>query len=113
MPEISAPSYFLLGLLLVAALASLFRGLRAHRDRIAHGKAFSGPRIDRAGVLARINWRAFISRGVFTSRLRQRRWSGIAHGLLFFGALALICGHALFALSLSACRCTPDGSATG
>ncbi|MBK8990947.1 MAG: hypothetical protein IPM40_04245 [Gammaproteobacteria bacterium] len=35
----------------------------------------------------------------FTSRLRQRRWSGIAHGLLFFGALALICGHALFALS--------------
>ena len=99
MPEISAPSYFLLGLLLVAALASLFRGLRAHRDRIARGKAFSGPRIDRAGVLARINWRAFISRGVFTSRLRQRRWSGIAHGLLFFGALALICGHALFALS--------------
>ena len=34
-----------------------------------------------------------------TSRLKQRRWSGIAHGLLFCGALILIFGHAVFALS--------------
>ena len=72
MPEISAPSYFVLGLILVAALASLSRGLLAHWKRIARGRPFFGPVIDRDSVLARTNWRTFIARGVFTSRLWQR-----------------------------------------
>ena len=48
MPEISAASYFLLGCSWSAALASLFKGLLAHWNRIARGKPFFGPRIDRA-----------------------------------------------------------------
>ncbi len=99
MPEMSAFSYLLLALLLVAALSSLGLGLRRHWRRIAHGKPAWPAFTSLAGALANINWRTFLTRGALTSRLKQRRWSGIAHGLLFFGALILIFGHAVFALS--------------
>ena len=99
MPEMSAFSYLLLALLLVAALGSLGFGLRGHWRRIAHGKPAWPAFTSLAGALENINWRTFLTRGVLTSRLKQRRWSGIAHGLLFCGALILIFGHAVFALS--------------
>lgn len=98
-PEISAASYVLLVLLLAAALASLVHGLRAHAKRIGHGKPSFGEPVDRARLRAALNWRAFLVRGALTGRLGQRRWSGIAHGLMFFGALVLIFGHAAFAMS--------------
>ncbi|MBK7170242.1 MAG: (Fe-S)-binding protein [Gammaproteobacteria bacterium] len=94
MPEMSAFSYLLLALLLVAALGSLGFGLRGHWRRIAHGKPAWPAFTSLAGALENINWRTFLTRGVLTSRLKQRRWSGIAHGLLFCGALILIFGHA-------------------
>ena len=99
MPEISAVNYLLLTLVLAGALASLGRGLIAHWKRVEHGKPLFGPRVDRASVSDRINWPAFVSRAMFTSRLKDRRWSGIAHGMLFSGALVLIFGHAVYALS--------------
>ncbi|MCG3168853.1 MAG: putative iron-sulfur-binding oxidoreductase FadF [Pseudomonadales bacterium] len=99
MAEISAVNYILLALVLAGALASLGRGLIVHWKRIGHGKAFFGPRIDCASVRDKLNWPAFVSRAVFTSRLKDRRWSGIAHGMLFAGALVLIFGHAVYALS--------------
>lgn len=99
MADISLLNYVLLTLVLVAALTSLGYGLVTHWKRIGHGKPFFLPRIDRDTVLEKINWPAFISRALFTSRLKDRLWSGIAHGLLFFSALVLIFGHAVYALS--------------
>jgi len=99
MPEMSALSYVLLALLLLAALASLGLGLRAQAQRISRGRPSFGAPFELRRVLAKANWRAFAVRGLLTARLRQRRWSGIAHSLLFFGALVLIFGHASFALS--------------
>ncbi len=99
MPTISVLSYVILGLLLAAALALLFTGLRTHWRRIQHGKAFFGDTISRDSVLAKINWRTFLTRGLLTSRLGDRPVAGLAHGLLFLGALVLIFGHAVFALS--------------
>ncbi len=99
MPEMSVASYVLLTALLLAALASLVAGLRAVGRRIAPGKACFATPLTLQQVLGRINWRSFVTRGVLTSRLRQRPWAGTAHGLLFFGALVLIFGHACFALS--------------
>lgn len=90
MYAIPAVSYFLLALLLVAAGASLGLGVRKLRARIAQG----------AGTLpTEINRQAFLQRGLLISRLFKRPWSGLAHGLLFFGALFEIFGHSAYGLS--------------
>lgn len=99
MPEISAVNYIILTLLLVGALTSMAYGLKSHWQRIAHGKPFLGTPITRDSVLEKTNWRTFVSRALFTSRLKDRLWSGIAHGMLFSGALILIFGHAVYALA--------------
>jgi len=101
MPTISVLSYVILGLLLTAALAYLFTGLQKHWRHIRRGKTFFGDRISRETVLPKINWRTFLSRGLLTSRLGNRPIAGMAHSLMFFGALILIFGHAVFVLSFA------------
>jgi Fe-S oxidoreductase/nitrate reductase gamma subunit len=91
MYAIPAVSYVILSLLLCGALVSLVLGLRAQRARIDQGKP------DPRG--ARINWPAFVYRGLFLSRLFKRPVAGVAHLLLFAGALVEIAGHGLFPLS--------------
>jgi Fe-S oxidoreductase/nitrate reductase gamma subunit len=101
MYEISAVNYVFLALLLTAALVSLGFGLRKYWQRIVHGQAYftSGEPITREAVLAKVNWQTFIRRGLLLERLKKRPFSGIAHNLLFFGAVIEILGHGLFPLS--------------
>lgn len=96
---IAPVNYLLLALLLVAALASLVIGLRRQRAAITAG-AGSGSRSPRPPLLERINWRALGLRGLLTSRLFKRPVAGAAHGLLFFGALVEIAGHAVVGLGV-------------
>ncbi len=99
MYSIPAINYVILAVLLSAALASMFIGLRKYWARIAQGKPYFGDKIDRASVLAKVNWRTFFERGLLLSRLKKRPISGLAHNLMFFGALIEILGHGLYPLS--------------
>ncbi|CAB1369267.1 heterodisulfide reductase-related iron-sulfur binding cluster [Denitratisoma oestradiolicum] len=99
MYAISAINYAILTVLLSGALFSLYLGLRKYWERIAQGKPYFGKEITREAVLAKANWRTFAQRGLLLSRLMKRPASGIAHLLLFFGALLEILGHGLFPLS--------------
>ncbi len=101
MYSISAINYVFLTLLLSASLVSLGFGLRKYWQRIANGQAYftSGAPITREAVLAKVNWRTFIRRGLLLERLKKRPVSGIAHNLLFFGAIIEILGHGLFPLT--------------
>ncbi len=99
MYSISAINYVILTALLCGALFLLFQGLRKRWALVASGKPWFGPAISREAVAGRLNWRAFLSRGVLLSRLIKRPASGTAHLLLFFGALIEILGHGVFPLS--------------
>ncbi len=99
MPGIPVRSYVILGILLVASLAILVSGLKKYWSRIRHGKAFFGDSIDRQAIFSRVNWRAFLTRGLLTARLPNRPVAGFAHSLMFFGALILIFGHTAFLIS--------------
>ncbi|QDX80132.1 hypothetical protein B9N43_01980 [Denitratisoma sp. DHT3] len=99
MYSISAINYAILTVLLCGALYSLYLGLRKYWGRIAQGKPYFGKEITREAVLAKVNWHTFLQRGLLLSRLMKRPASGIAHLLLFFGAVIEILGHGLFPLS--------------
>ena len=95
MQDIGAVNYVLLTLLLLAAGASIVLGLRATWQRMAPGQGLAGLREN----FARVNWASFWTRGVLISKVFRRPASGFAHGLLFFGSLFEILGHALYPLS--------------
>lgn len=95
MQEIGALNYVVLALLLTAAGASVVVGLRGIWLRVAGGREPDALR----GLFSHVNWGAFWSRGVLISRVFKRPASGLAHGLLFFGSLFEILGHALYPLS--------------
>ncbi len=95
MHEIGAINYVVLALLMLAAAASLALGLRSFWVRIAPGQGLAGLR----ALFADVNWRSFATRGLLISKVFKRPASGLAHGLLFFGSLVAILGHALYALS--------------
>jgi Fe-S oxidoreductase/nitrate reductase gamma subunit len=97
--DIGVVNYVILTVLLVAAGTALALGMRDIWGRVAPGRALPVSAASLRDALARINWPSFISRGVLLSRLYKRPASGIAHALLFFGALAEILGHALYPLS--------------
>jgi Fe-S oxidoreductase/nitrate reductase gamma subunit len=94
MYAIPASHYVILAALLYGAIACLFVGLSRIRQRVAAGRADGLP--DSA---AGLNWRALGTRGLLLSRLFNRPAAGIAHALLFFGALVEVLGHGLFPLS--------------
>jgi Fe-S oxidoreductase/nitrate reductase gamma subunit len=99
MYSISATNYVILTALLCGALFMFFKGLRQRWTLLARGKPWFGPVVSREAVVAKLNWRTFLARGVLLSRLIKRPASGIAHLLLFFGAIVEIAGHGLFPLS--------------
>lgn len=89
MYDIGVVNYAILTVLLIAAGLALVLGLRDILRRTAADRASFG----------RVNWRSFFFRGVLLSRLYKRPASGVAHALLFYGALLEIFGHAAYALS--------------
>ena len=99
MYSISAINYVILTALLCGALFMFFQGLRKRWTLVASGKPWFGRAVSRQAIAAKLNWRAFLTRGVLLSRLIKRPASGIAHLLLFFGALIEIVGHGAFPLS--------------
>lgn len=99
MYSISATNYVILTALLCGALFMFLQGLRKRWALLARGRPWFGQTLSRPAVLAKLNWRAFLARGVLLSRLIKRPASGIAHLLLFFGAIVEIAGHGLFPLS--------------
>ncbi len=96
MLEIGAVNYLILALLLLAAAASIVSGLRATWLRIAPEHGLAGLR----ALFAEVNWRSFATRGLLISKVFKRPASGLAHGLLYFGSLVAILGHAVYALGL-------------
>jgi len=93
-------AYAVLGLLLIGALASVVLGLRPRLQRILQGRD-EGTIADepRSGFLGRAyNADTFVHRALRTERLWDRRAAGLAHALLYFGALLSIAGHAEYAL---------------
>ncbi|MBV6424023.1 MAG: EtfAB:quinone oxidoreductase [Steroidobacteraceae bacterium] len=99
MYDIGAVNYGLLAILLCGAGAALVLGLRdIWRRASAEGSPFAGATA-LGDIVGRINWRSFLTRGVLLSRLYKRPASGIAHALLFYGALLEIFGHGVYALS--------------
>ena len=101
MSTISALDYTLLAILLGGALFSMLLGLKRRAARIAAGKATPAGIGARQAWRERLNLRAFASRGLFASRLIKRPVAGLAHGLMFVGALVAIFGHAAFLLSFA------------
>ncbi|TAK53754.1 MAG: (Fe-S)-binding protein [Gammaproteobacteria bacterium] len=99
MNAIGTISYVVLALLLCAAAVGLVLGLRVQWRRIAAGQPAPGQSGAIAGLAARIHWPSFWTRGLLLSRLFKRPVAGLAHALLFFGALVAIAGHALYALT--------------
>ena len=95
MQSIPVINYVVLAVLLAGALASLAFGLRTYWHKIRQGKAFFDAPLTLKSVLDKVNLRAFVSRGLLTSRLKDKPVAGLAHGLLYFGSLVLIVGHAL------------------
>ncbi len=96
----SALAYTILGVLLVGALASLIAGLRPRVLRIRQGRVQGDPAAEpRSGLFGRdYNPGTFVRRALLNGRLWDRVPSGLAHSLLYFGALVSIAGHAEFAL---------------
>ena len=90
MYAIPALSYLILAVLLPVAVVLMIAGLRRTRARIAAGSL---------ALPAEVNGGALFRRGFLLSRLLKRPASGIAHLLLFFGALIEILGHSAYALS--------------
>lgn len=99
MYDIGVINYVILTILLCAAGAALVLGMRdIWRRTHAGGSPFAGV-TSLAGFVERVNWRSFLLRGVLLSRLYKRPASGIAHALLFYGALIEIFGHGAYGLS--------------
>ncbi|MDY0066768.1 MAG: heterodisulfide reductase-related iron-sulfur binding cluster [Steroidobacteraceae bacterium] len=99
MYDIGAVNYAILAVLLCAAGAAVVLGLRDILRRISPERS---PLADVASfkeLLGRVNWPSFLSRGLLLSRLFKRPAIGVAHALLFFGALFEIFGHGLYGLS--------------
>lgn len=94
MYAIPAIHYIILAVLLCGAIMFLGAGIAGIRKRVAAGRAGGLPE-----SAAGLNWRALGTRGLLLSRLFKRPVAGIAHALLFFGALIEIAGHGLFPLS--------------
>ena len=99
MYSISATNYVILTALLCGALVMFFQGLRKRWMLVANGKPWFGKTVSWQAITVKLNWRTFLTRGVLLSRLIKRPASGIAHLLLFFGALVEIMGHGMFPLS--------------
>lgn len=99
MYDIGVVNYVILAALLCAAGVIVFLGLRDNLRRIAPGRAPFADIHSVADAIGRINWPSFFKRGLLLSRLFKRPASGIAHALLFFGALFEIFGHGLYGLS--------------
>jgi Fe-S oxidoreductase/nitrate reductase gamma subunit len=95
MHEIGAVNYVILTVLLLAAGASVVLGLRSIWSRMAPGAGLDTLR----ALFAHVNWPSFWQRGMLISRVFKRPASGVAHGLLFFGSLFAILGHAIYPLS--------------
>ncbi|MBS0306111.1 MAG: 4Fe-4S dicluster domain-containing protein [Proteobacteria bacterium] len=93
-------AYSLLGLLLIGALASLILGLRPRLQRMQRGRAETPVSAEpQSGFLGReLNAGTFLHRALLTERLWGRLPTGLAHSLLYFGALVSIAGHAEYAL---------------
>lgn len=92
--------YFLLGILLSAALAVLVLGMRRHRQRALQGRQQSEVGEDAELLFGRgFNARTFFHRAVLTERLWKRPAAGLAHTLLLGGAVVAILGHASFVFS--------------
>ena len=98
MEQITVLDYLVLTVVLCAALASLYIGLRKRARAIGRGKPYFGESPDTQAVMAKVNKQSFISRGLMTSRLMNRPVAGTFHSMLFIGALILIFGHAAYAL---------------
>ena len=82
MQSIPVINYVVLAVLLAGALASLVFGLRTYWHKIREGKAFFDAPLTLKSVLDKVNLRAFVSRGLLTSRLKDKPVAGLAHGLL-------------------------------
>ncbi|WP_157659155.1 (Fe-S)-binding protein [Thauera butanivorans] len=98
----SSPSvieYFILALLLSAALAALVLGLRRYGRRIGQGRAGPPPAAGRSFAGRAFNAHSFVRRALLAERLWKRPVAGLAHALLLGGAVVAIVGHASFALS--------------
>lgn len=99
----SSPSvieYFILAVLLSAALAALVVGMRRHRLRAAQGRAEAAGDTGSKRIFGRdINPGAFVHRALLTERLWKRPVAGLAHTLLLGGAVLEILGHGSFAFS--------------
>lgn len=92
--------YFLLGILLSAAVVVLALGMRRHRQQALQGREQS--EVDEGAELLfgrGFNLAAFVRRAVFTERLWKRPAAGLAHTLLLGGAVVAILGHASFVFS--------------
>ncbi len=99
MDTIPAYNYVILAVLLCAALYSLYLGLQKIWQGIEHGKPYFGEQITRDAIMAKFNRDTFIKRGLLLSRLLKRPASGVAHIIMYIGALLLIFGHATYMLS--------------
>ncbi|MBS0511825.1 MAG: (Fe-S)-binding protein [Proteobacteria bacterium] len=99
----SSPSvieYTILAVLLSAALAALFVGMRRHRLRAAQGRAEGAGDGGAKRLFGReLNPDAFAHRALLTERLWKRPLAGLAHTLLLGGAVIEILGHGSFAIS--------------
>ena len=99
----SSPSvieYFILAILLSAAFAALVVGMRRHRLRIAQGLVEQPAAEESALLFGRaFNADTFVHRALLTERLWKRPFAGLAHTLLLGGAVVVILGHGVFALS--------------
>jgi Fe-S oxidoreductase/nitrate reductase gamma subunit len=100
MDLIPTRDYVILTFLMLLAAGILASGLFRVWKLIRPGKPWpESASLDLPGLMALVNWPAFLWRGVLASRLLQRPASGTAHALLLFGSMVLILGHALFPLS--------------
>lgn len=99
MSVISAIDYVIVALLIAAALSSVFLGMRRRVALIGAGKGPTSVGAPGGGWRAQLNLKAFVSRGLLTSRVKKRPVAGLAHGMMFGGALVAIFGHAAFVLS--------------
>ena len=99
----SSPSvieYFILAVLLSAAIAALVVGMRRHRLRVAQGRAEADGGTGSKRIFGRdINPGAFVHRALLTEQLWKRPVAGLAHALLLGGAVLEILGHGSFAFS--------------
>lgn len=93
-------SYVLLTFLLLAAGASVLFGLFRIWQGVRRGKPFFAKEAPTSlsEIRARVNWDAFVRRGLLTSRLKDEPAAGFFHGLVFVSSIWLILTHALYPL---------------